>query len=102
MKGKSALFALAVVLLMGTMGGVALADYEQGNLMYGPADSFDSAHPSRGLDEAYVGEIREPVETGALPDGPVVEDSVGTLNMDVFEQNSSPDFQGLPDIQDGE
>jgi len=68
MKGKSALFALAVVVLMGTMAGVALANHQETNGMYGPADSAVSAQPEQGIYETNVGEIREPMETGAVPD----------------------------------
>ncbi len=101
MKGKSALFALAVVVLMGTMGGVALADQQETNGMYGPEDSSVSAQPEQGVDQPDAGEIREPMETGALPDGSV-EENGGWLNIDVSEQNSSPELRGLPNIQAGE
>ncbi len=67
MKGKSALFALAVVVLMGTMGGVALADHQETNGMYGP-DDFSVAAQPEGVGQSDPGEIRGPVETGAVPD----------------------------------
>lgn len=71
MKGKSALYALAVVVLMGTMGVAALAD-EMGTNPYGPnpyeADSAVSSQPEQGSAQSGAGEIREPVETGAIPD----------------------------------
>ena len=102
MKGKIALFALAVVVLMGAMGGVALADHQEANGMYGPADSSVSAQAEQGMEQSDAGEIREPVETGALPEGSVMEDSERVLNMDVSEQNSSPELQGLSNIQAGE
>ena len=53
------------------------------------------------MDQPAPGEIREPVETGALPDGSVKVDNEGWLNMDVSEQNSHPELQGLPNIQSG-
>ncbi len=68
MKGKIALFALAVVVLMGAMGGVALADHQEANGMYGPADSSVSAQAEQGMEQSDAGEIREPMETGAVPD----------------------------------
>jgi hypothetical protein len=101
MKGKSALYALAVVVLMGSMAVVALAgDY--GMDSYGPADSSVSSQSAQGVEQPATGEIREPVETGALPDGFVtVENNEGWLNMDVSEQNRSPELRGRPNIQDG-
>ena len=104
MKGKSALYALAVVVLMGTMGVAALAD-EMGTNPYGPnpyeADSSVSAQSEQGVDQSATGEIREPVETGALPDGSVKVDNEGWVNMDVSEQNRSPELWGHPNIQSG-
>jgi hypothetical protein len=54
------------------------------------------------MEQSDPGEIREPVETGALPDRSVETDSEGWLNMDVSEQDSSPQLRGLPNIQSGE
>lgn len=90
MKGKSALYAVAVVLLMGSMAGVALADY-LGMSEY-PAVPFLSAQTEQGMEHSAAGEIREPVEAGAVPgasnaagDEPTVE--IGGLtfrtNIDV-------------------
>lgn len=101
MKGKSALYALAVVVLMGTMAVAALAD-DEGMDAYGPADSSVSAQPEQGVEQPATGEIREPMETGALPEGSVKDESGGWLNTDVGEQNSSPELRGLPNIQGGE
>lgn len=101
MKGRSALFALAVVVLMGTMGGVALADSE-GEGVYGTTHYSFSSKPEMPMEQSDAGEIQGPVETGALPDGSVMEDSEGVLNLDVSEQNSSPELRGLPNIQAGE
>ena len=67
MTRKNALYALAVVVLMGTMGVAALAD-DQGMNAYGPADSSVSAQPEQGMGQSAEGEIREPVETGAVPE----------------------------------
>ena len=67
MTRKSALYALAVVVLMGTMAVAALAD-DQGMNVYGPADASLSADPEGSATQADAGEIREPMETGAVPD----------------------------------
>jgi hypothetical protein len=102
MKRNSAICALAVFVLMGTIGVAASADYpgvsEYG---YGPGDSSVSAQPEEGMDQQATGEIREPIETGALPDHSVNVDSSGWLNMGVSEQNSRPELWGLPNIQSG-
>jgi hypothetical protein len=101
MKSRSALYALAVVALIGAMAVAALAD-DHGMNMYGPEDSSVSAQPEQGMEQTTAGEIREPVETGALPGRSVKPDSEGWVNMDVSEQNSSPELRGLPNIQAGE
>jgi hypothetical protein len=67
MTRKNGLYALAVFVLMGTMGVAALAD-DQGMNAYGPADSSVSAQPEQGMEQPDAAEIREPVETGAVPD----------------------------------
>ncbi|MDO8739382.1 hypothetical protein [Candidatus Deferrimicrobium sp.] len=67
MTRKSALFALAVVVLMGSMAVAALAD-DQGVNMPGPAESSVSDQPEQGVEQPDAGEIREPMETGAVPD----------------------------------
>ena len=106
MKRKSALCALAVVLLTGSMAVAALAD-DHGMDAYGPADSSVTAQPEQGMqeqgmNESNVGEIREPMETGALPKDSAILDSEGWVNIDVSEQNASPDLRGRPNIQAGE
>jgi hypothetical protein len=107
MTRKSALYALAVVvavvmaagMVMGTAGAV-LADNE-GAGVYGTTDSSFSSEPEMALEQSYAGEIREPIETGALPEGSVREEHGHWLNMDVSEQNSSPELRGRLNIQEG-
>ena len=70
MTSKSALYALAVVVLTGSMAVAALAD-DHGMNMYRPPDASLSADPERSvgqLDTVVIAEIREPVDTGAVPD----------------------------------
>jgi hypothetical protein len=67
MTRKHALYALAVFVLMGSMAVAALAD-DRGMNMYGPPDASLSADPERSIGQVDVGEIREPVETGAVPE----------------------------------
>jgi hypothetical protein len=102
MTRKSVLYALAVVVLMGTMAvGASAGDQEMNTYGYGPTDSSVSAQPDQGVVSPDAGEIREPMETGALPDGTVSEENGGYLNMDVEEQNSHPELWGRPNIQSG-
>ena len=71
MTWKSAFYALAVVVLTGSMAVVALAD-DHGVNMYDPAES--SVSTDVGTSEAHADEweLREAMETGALPpDRPV-------------------------------
>lgn len=69
MTRKSAIYALAVAVLMGTMAVAALAD-DQGRDMR-DWYSFGAAPQEQGVEQssaASAGEIREPMETGAVPD----------------------------------
>ena len=75
MTGKSAYNALAVlfaVVLAAGMGigtaGVVLADSEGAG--YGTMDSSYASEPEKAVELSEAGEIREPVETGAVPDLP--------------------------------
>jgi hypothetical protein len=70
MTRKSALYALAVVVLTGSMAVAALAD-DHGMNMYGPADSSVSAQPEQGVEQSDAWDLREAMETGALPGQPV-------------------------------
>jgi hypothetical protein len=83
MKGKSVLYALAVVVLMGTMAGVALADYDWAAGANKP-DASVTAKPEQDMDQSAAGEIREPVETGAVPDRS--ESSSELFKMDTGEE----------------
>ncbi len=66
---KSALYALAVVVLTGFMAAVASADF-LGETGYGPAESSLSANEGMNEPVADAWELREAMETGALPDRP--------------------------------
>jgi hypothetical protein len=66
MTWKNALYALFAVVLMGSVAGAALADYSDRDL-YEPSDASLSADPERNLLQQDAGEIREPMETGAVP-----------------------------------
>jgi len=101
MKSRSVIYALAVVVLMGSMAVAALADSE-GEGVHGTTHYSFSSKPEMAMEQSDPGGIREPVETGALPDRSVETDSEGGLNMDVSEQDSSPELRGLPNIQSGE
>ena len=68
MRWKSVLSALAVAVLTGSMAVAALAD-DQGVNLYEPTDSSASSRPEQGVEQP-AGEIREPMETGAVPDRP--------------------------------
>jgi hypothetical protein len=108
MTRKSALYALAVVVAVVMMGGMAIgtagavqADSE-GAGVYGTTHSSLSSEPEMTVEQSNAGEIREPMGTGALPDRSVKQDSEGWVNMDVSQQNASAQFRNLPNIQAGE
>ncbi len=76
MTSKSALYALAVVVLTGSMAVVALAD-DHGMNVYEPADSslssnvgMSEANPGTSEELASEWELRAAMETGAVPDRP--------------------------------
>jgi hypothetical protein len=92
MTRRIGLYVLAVVVLTASMAVAALAD-DHGMNTYGPSE--------QGVGQSIAGEIRGPVETGALPDRSVQVDSEGWVNIDVSEQNRSPELWGRPNIQSG-
>ena len=100
MKRNSALCALAVVVLTGSMAVAALADDHEMNA-YGPADSSVSAQPQEDVYSSDAGEIREPMETGSVPEsrGGLSED----FKMDTGDE-PTVEFGGQtfrPDIDSG-
>lgn len=66
MTRKTIFYALAVVVLTGGMAVAALAD-DHGMNAYGPADSSVSSQLQE-VEQPASGEIREPMETGSVPD----------------------------------
>ena len=106
MTNKIAYYALAVGIavvmaagmVIGTPGAV-LAENEGAG--YGSLDSSYSSGPEMTVEQSYAGEIREPVETGALPHESITEDPEGWVNLSVAEQDSSPELRGRPNIQSG-
>jgi len=87
MTRKSALYALAVVVLTGSMAVAALAD-DQGMNVYGPAESSVPAQPEQAVEQPNAGEIREPMETGAVPDR-----SESSHDLNCCTDSSDPTFQ---------
>jgi len=102
MKNKIGYLGLAmVVAVLMAIGapGTVLADNE-GAGVYGTTEHSFSSEPAMGMEQSDAGEIREPIETGQLPDESVVGHD-GWVNLDVAEQNSIPELRGLPNIQEG-
>lgn len=94
--------AVAVVVAAGMLIGSAgpvLADNE-GTGVYGTTEYSFSTEPEMSMEMSDAGEIREPIETGALPEEPAVSRD-GWVNLDVAEQNATPELRGLPNIQGG-
>jgi hypothetical protein len=67
MTRKAIFYALAVVVLTGGMAVAALADYNWEAGAYKPESSV-TAKSEQVMEPSATGEIRKPVETGALPD----------------------------------
>ncbi len=66
MTGKSALYALAILVLTGGMAVAVLAD-EHGMDAYGPADSSVSGDVGTSESQVDAWDLREAMETGSLP-----------------------------------
>lgn len=94
---------VAVVMAAGT-AGVALADSEgagfKGTTNPSEWTSLGSASGSAAVQAESV-QARGPVETGALSARTVKSEDGQWLNMDVGQQNSSPQLRGRPNIQSG-
>ena len=100
MTRKTVLYALVVAVLTGSMAVAALAD-DHGMNMYGPADSSASTQLEQGVEQPVAGEIREPVETGAIPDRP---ESSSDLHSDAAGDSATVEYGGRsfrPGIDDG-
>ena len=100
MTSKGVFYALAVVVLMGTTAVVALADYDWAAGATKP-DASVSSPPEQYMEPSATGEIREPMETGAVPDRSV--DS-SDLHSNPAGNESTVDFGGQlfrPDIDTG-
>jgi hypothetical protein len=105
MTSKIALFAVAVVVLMGSMAVSALAS-DQGMNLYARADSAfwpASDHQFTESEAVQSGgaEIREPMETGAVPDR---SESSSNLGLNSGSGEKTVEYGGLqyrPDIDLG-
>lgn len=106
MINRIAYYALAVVvavvmaagMLLGSAGTV-LAD--EGKGMSGTTEYSVPIESEMNVEQSHAGEIREPVETGGLPDEPGRVSRDGWVNISSAEQDSSPELRGLPNIQSG-
>jgi hypothetical protein len=89
---KRSFLVLAVGVLMGTM---AVAAFAEAPVMeaYESGDSSISSQLEQGAEQPYAGEIREPVETGAVPDRP--ESSSG-LHSNAVDDQATVEFGGQP------
>ncbi|MBE0607600.1 MAG: hypothetical protein IH610_15100 [Deltaproteobacteria bacterium] len=94
---------MAAGMAIGT-SGVVLADSE-GAGFKGTTDpsEWTSLAGDSGNDavQAESAQVRGPVETGALSARTVKSEDGQWLNMDVSQQNSSPELWGRPNIQSG-
>ena len=106
MTNKIAYYALAVVVAvvmasgMGIGTAVAVQTDNEG-AGYGTFDSSFSSEAEMAGEQSYAGEIRDPVETGALPHESMTEDPEGWVNISLAEQESTPELRGRPNIQSG-
>ena len=69
MTRKSAFHALAFAVLMGTVAVAALADDKEMNT-YGTTEESVPSRPEQGVEQPDTGEIREPMDTGTVPEPP--------------------------------
>jgi len=94
---------MAAGLVIGTSGAV-LADSEgagfKGTTNPSEWTSLESASGNVAV-QAESAQVRGPVETGALSARTVASEDGRWLNMDVSQQNSSPQLLGRANIQSG-
>jgi hypothetical protein len=94
---------MAAGIMIGTAGAV-LADSE-GAGVNGTTNPSEWTNLGSASGDAVVqtesGQVRGPVATGALPSRSVKADNGRWLNMDVSQQNSSPQLWGRANIQAG-
>ncbi len=105
MNTRKVLMLLAVGVLLSGLSGVALAASEGAGYYGGDKGTLDSSvstQTEQGVMQPEAGEIRGPVETGALPEGSEKDNAGSWLNMDVSQQNFSPHLWGRPNIQAGD
>jgi hypothetical protein len=104
MKNGSVIVALTIGLLAGGMTVASPADNE-GTGAYGTTNTAEWTRfgNDAGSDVEQTGlwNARGPMETGAVPDGSVKAENRRYLNMDVSQQNLSPQLRGRPNIQSG-
>jgi hypothetical protein len=94
---------MAAGMAIGTAGAV-LADSEGAgvNGTTNPSVWTDMGSASgKAAVKTETGQARGPAETGALPGGSVKAENGRWLNMDVAEQDTSPELRGRPNIQAG-
>ena len=94
---------MAAGMVIGTSGAV-LADSEGAGFKgtTNPSEWTGLASDSGNVAvQAESAQIRGPVETGALSARTVKSEEGQWLNMDVSQQNSSPQYWGRPNIQSG-
>jgi hypothetical protein len=97
---KRAFLVLAVGVLMGTMAVAALADYPDKDL-YEPADTSVSSQPEQGAAQPATEQIREAMETGAVPGESVKKEYGGWLYyQDVPPESVRKEYGGWLYYQD--
>ncbi|MCP2502150.1 MAG: hypothetical protein NCA08_11385 [Deltaproteobacteria bacterium] len=106
MTNKIAYYGLAAVVAVVMAGGLGIGTAGEvlaGNegAGYGTSDSSFSSEPATVMEDAVAEDIREPIGTGALPQESRTEDPEGWVNMNVAEQDASPELRGRPNIQSG-
>jgi hypothetical protein len=84
---KRAFLVLAVAVLMGTMAVAALADHPDRDL-YDPSSSSMPSDVETSETQVEAGDIREPMETGAVPDT-----RGSSSDIDCCSASDDPKFQ---------
>jgi len=96
---------MAAGMVIGTAGVVLAENEGAGSGVYGTTNSSEWTNLGSASGNAAVqtesGEARGPVGAGALSGRSVKSGNGRWLNMDVAEQNMSPELRGLSNIQAG-
>ncbi|MBI5906414.1 MAG: hypothetical protein HZB86_12895 [Deltaproteobacteria bacterium] len=99
MTGRKILFSLGLCVMLAGVAGIAIAD-EQGMLPYEASDYSPSADPSWPSAQTDESQVREPIDTGAVPgmsESSSEQNCCADSSAEVYEQGTNVFRRGIDD-----